>query len=209
MKEKDNVFQEQDTVIWSALRQHVGRRQQKVLAGEKLQLGISEQMAPSSNPCREAEQSVSSHCCCGTSLCIPPRDMLYLRKPLAEYINRQKVNTCKELKGASLSLQFQKIFCLFIKMKNKPMPKKKKKTLKLRSSPIMVLFSCFTAPWSFQVYQSLLYGALRVVRWLNGFVEEQERAWGECEDRKHTATLAVKMMCTAIQLELIRCCSNW
>lgn len=110
MKEKDNVFQEQDTVIRSALRQHVGRRQQKVLAGEKLQLGISEQMAPSSNPCREAEQSVSSHCCHGTSLCIPPRDMLYLRKPLAEYINRQKVNTCKELKGASLSLQFQKIF---------------------------------------------------------------------------------------------------
>lgn len=129
MKEKDNAFQEQDTVIWSALRQHVGRRQQKVLAGEKLQRGISEQMAPSSNPCREAEQSVSSHCCRGTSLCIPPRDMLYLRKPLAEYINRQKVNTCKELKGASLSLQFQKIFfvCLFIKIKNKPMPKKIKK----------------------------------------------------------------------------------
>lgn len=111
MKEKDKIFQEQETVIWSVLRQHVGRRQQKVLAGEKLQLGISEQMASSSNPWSEAEQSVSSYCCHDTSLCIPPRELLYLRKPQAEYISKQKVNTCKEPKGASLFLWCHKNFC--------------------------------------------------------------------------------------------------
>lgn len=55
-------------------------------AGEELQLGSSKQMAASSNPCREAEQSVSSHHCHDTSLCIPPRETLYLRKPLAQNI---------------------------------------------------------------------------------------------------------------------------
>lgn len=44
-----------------------------MLAGENLQLGISKQMAPSSNPCREAEQSVSSHCCHDASPCIPTK----------------------------------------------------------------------------------------------------------------------------------------
>lgn len=198
MKEKDNAFQEQDTVIWSALRQHVGRRQQKVLAGEKLQLGISEQMAPSSNPCREAEQSVSSHCCCGTSLCIPPRDMLYLRKPLAEYINRQKVNTCKELKDASLSLQFQKIFCLFIKMKNKPMPKKKKDPqieiisyngfVFLLYSPLKFSSLSVTAVWcptSCAVIEWVCRGAGKS---MGGMWRQEAYCYSGCENDVHSHT---------------------
>jgi len=61
-------------------------------AGEELQLGSSKQMAASSNPCREAEQSVSSHHCHDTSLCIPPREMLYLRNLLAQNITRHLEN---------------------------------------------------------------------------------------------------------------------
>lgn len=118
MKEKDKIFQEQATVIWSLLRQHVGRRQQKVLAGEKLgnSLRISEQMPPSSNPGSEAEQSVSTFCCRDTALCLPPREMLYLRKPRTKYVSRQNVNTCKEPKDSSLFLYCHKRFLLFIKI---------------------------------------------------------------------------------------------
>lgn len=36
MKEKGKIFQEQNTIIWSVFSQDVGRKQQKVLAAEKL-----------------------------------------------------------------------------------------------------------------------------------------------------------------------------